>query len=193
MTPRAFRVSTRTLAFAALLLGAGGLCLGAGWWLRPIVDAEQAVREGRLQSALERYGAAERRFGAIPRRLLPGLYDFVITNELAVTYALTQYDAVIDKAGATGSSGGKFWAGCALFVKADVAWAKTDTRMSLLAQAQEEFRRAIEVSSSDFDAKFNYELTSTLLAGLRKNPDAERPREMNLLRPSNAQPPKKVG
>lgn len=188
-------MSARTLVFAVLLLGFGGFLLGAGWWLRPIADAQQAVREGRLQPALERYGVAEKRFAAIPvsKRLLPGLYDLVIQNELSIMYALNQYDAVIDKAGATGSPGGKFWAGCALFVKADVEWMKTDTRMSWLTQAQEEFRRAIEASSSDFDAKFNYELTGKLIAGLRKDPNLERPKEMNLLRPSDAQAPKKVG
>ena len=195
MKPRAFRVSLHTFAFAALLLILGGFLLGAGWWLHPIGDAEQAVREGRLQPALESYGVAEKRFAAFPvsKRLLPELYDLVIKNELSVMYALSQYDAVIDKAGATGTPGGKFWAGCALFVKADVEWMKPETRMSWLAQAQEEFRRAVEASSADFDAKFNYELTGKLIAGLRKDPNAERPKEMNLLKPSNAQSPKKVG
>jgi hypothetical protein len=183
------------LVFAGLLLVFGGLLLGAGWWLRPIADAEQAVSDGRLQPALESYGVAEERFATLPlsKRLLPGLYDLVIKNELAVLYALNQYDAVIDKAGATGTPGGRFWAGCALFVKADLEWMKTETRMSWLAQAQEEFRRAVEVSPADFDAKFNYELTAKLLAGLRKDPNIERPRDMNLLKPAEAQLGKKVG
>jgi hypothetical protein len=181
--------------FAGVLLVLGGLLLGAGWWLRPIADAEQAVRDGRPQPALERYGVAEKRFSDLPlsKRLLPGLYDLVITNELAVMYALTQYDAVIDKAGATGTPGGKFWAGCALFVKADVEWMKPERRMSWLAQAQEEFRRAIEASPADFDAKFNYELTAKLIAGLRNDPNVERPRDLNLLKPAGAQSPKKAG
>jgi len=187
------RVSQRMFVVALVLLLGGGLFLAGGWWLRPIIDAEHAMDERSLEHALERFALAERRFELVPvsKRVLPGLYDLVVTNELSLMYALQQYDAVIDKAGATGVPGGRFWAGCALFAKG-AQEAKAEARIGWLSQSQEEFRRALEHASTQWDAKFNYELVAKLIADAWKKPDTEQ--EMKLVKPSpGGQPPRKVG
>ncbi len=195
MEPRGVRVSVRTFVFTSVLLLVGAGLFVAGWWLHPIVDAQRAAREGRLEQALASYGRAERRFASTPlaRRLAPSLYDLVVTNELSILYTLKRYDEVIDKAGATGTRGSSFWAGCALFTKGDLAALSPDKRMTWLSEAQEQFRRAVENAPSDFDAKFNYEVTTKLIAGVEKAPNAPKPADLNLLTPSNIQTPKKVG
>lgn len=193
MTLKNLRVSARMFVFAVLLLVLGAVLLAAGWWVRPVFDAERAAEANRLEEALERYAAAERRFELVPvtKRLLPGLYNLVIANELSVMYALQQYDAVVDKAGATGAPGGRFWAGCALFAKAAYEQ-KAEARLGWLSQSQEEFRRALEVSPTHWDAKFNYELIARLIADQWKKPDAEK--QMKLVKPSpQRHPPPRVG
>lgn len=182
-----FHVSLGMFAFAVLLLLVGSVLIGTAWFLRPITEAEQADREGHPERALELYGVGEKRFDAIPlsKRLLPRLYDFVVTNELSVMYSLQQYDAIIDKAGTTGVPGGRLWAGCALFGKGALE-SKPDARMGFLSQSQEEFRRALEVSSSDWDVKFNYELTAKVIAELRKPPQSQKQQMIKPLKP----PPK---
>ena len=56
----------------------------------------------------------------------------------------------------------------------------------------EEFRRALEHTSTHWDAKFNYELVGKLIADAWKKPDTEQ--QMKLVKPSRArQPPPKVG
>ncbi len=193
------RVSLRVFAAAAGLLVLGVILIIGGWWVRPIAQAEDAVGAGRLESALEHYAAAESRFDAVPgsKRFIPRLYDLVLSNELSVMYSLKQYDSVIDKAGATDSAGGKFWAGCALFVKADLENLEgrrgADKRLSWLSQAQQQFRDAINASPTNFDAKFNFEITSKLIASVKKDPNVEIPKDLKLLTPSSAQAPKKIG
>jgi hypothetical protein len=192
---KGIRLSVRTFVFAVALLLVGAVCLAAGRWLSPILDAQQAAREGRLQQAVASYAVAEKRFASMPlvKRVLPNLYDMVVTNELRVLYTLKQYDEVIDKAGATATRGGNFWAGCALFAKGDLALMTPDKRMKWLSEAQEEFRRAVQNAPSDFDAKFNYEVTTRVIAGARRAPKTPRPTDLNLLTPSNLQTPRKVG
>jgi len=186
--------SIRSLVIAVVLFVLGALLIGAGWTLRPIGEAQAAVQDGRLLQGLQSYSAAERRLTEIPlaTRVAPAWYDAVVTNELALMYALKRYDDVIDKSGATGARGAKFWAGCALFVKADLEDAP-EKRMALLSEALSAFRDAIQASPADFDAKYNYEVTSKLIAHVRQDPNAERPKDLNLVTPSSAKPPKKVG
>ena len=186
MTLRGFRVSLGMFVSAVLLLVVGAGLLGARWWLRPISDAEQAVREEQLGRALERYAVAEKRFDLMPvsKRVLPDLYDRVITHQLSLMYSMQRYDEVIEKAGSSGSPGGRFWAGCALYAKA-AREMKPDARLGWLSQSQEEFRRALEISPGDWDVKFNYELMGKLIGELRKQPKQEM---MKLLKP----PPKNL-
>ena len=160
------------LMSAGALLVTGAILLGAGWWVRPIAEAEDAVQEGRVDGALELYGVAERRFDTIPvsKRVLPGLYDAVVANELSLLYSLGRYEEIIQKAGAAGVPGGSFWAGSALFAKA-LQESKPGARMGWLLQSQEEFRRALEFSPGDWDAKFNFEAIGRLIAELQKQPE----------------------
>ncbi|MGE0451111.1 MAG: hypothetical protein AB7Q29_16180 [Vicinamibacterales bacterium] len=187
------RTSPKTLVWGMTGLLAAMILIAAGRWLGPMAEGQHAMQEGRLQAALERYGTAERRLAgsAAGRRLLPSLRDRAVSNELSLMYSLKQYDEVIDRAGAVESAAARFWAGCALFAKADVDISDKN-RLTWMAQAQREFRRAIEANPDDFDARFNYELTGRLIAGMKKDPLLERPKDLQMLTPSSAQAPRKV-
>jgi hypothetical protein len=190
---RRWFASPTILAIGVLGLLAGAILIVAGRWFSPMVSAQQAMKEGRLQVALIEYRSAERRLAgsAIVRRLLPEVYDSAISSELAIMYSLKQYDDVIDKAGATGSPAARFWAGCALFAKADID-VSDKNRLNWMAQAQQEFRGAVAAEPDNFDARFNYELIAKLIAGMKKDPTIERPKDLQMLVPSSAQAPKKV-
>jgi hypothetical protein len=193
MASRTRFVSAKALAAGLVGVLAGVALIMAGGWFGPMVRAQRAMKDGRLQEALLDYRTAERRLAgsSIVRRLLPNVYDAAVSNELAIMYSLKQYDDVIDKAGATGSPAARFWAGCALFVKADID-VSDKNRLNWMAQAQQEFRGALEATPHDFDARFNYELTALLIASMKKDPTIERPKDLQLLVPSSAQAPKKV-
>jgi len=193
MASRAWFVSPKVVTIGVLGLLTGALLIMAGRWFSPMVSAQQAMKDGRLQEALLEYRNAERRLAgsSIVRRLLPEVYDSAISSELAIMYSLKQYDEVIDKAGASGSSAARFWAGCALFAKADVDISDKN-RLNWMAQAQQEFRGAIDAEPDNFDARFNYELIARLIAGMKKDPTIERPKDLQMLVPSSAQAPKKV-
>lgn len=198
MTLKQFRVPIGVFVAAVLLLMFGAAFLGASWWLRPMGEAEQAMSHGEIERALERYEAAHRRFNRVPfaRSLLPGTYDLVLANELSLLYSLQRYDAVIEQAAAEdGHQAAPFWAGCALFDKG-LMEDRPDARQGWIAQAHQEFRRALDLSSGDWDTKFNYELTGKLLAGLQKQPQTPKQDLMKLLRESpkaQREPVRKVG
>ncbi|HEX7942627.1 MAG TPA: hypothetical protein VF488_12520 [Gemmatimonadaceae bacterium] len=193
MHARSWLTTSRTLAWGAMLLVTGIALLVGARWFAPIVSAQQAMREGRSRDALDSYRVAEERLGRsfLARRLAPSLYDTALSNELSIMYALKQYDDVIDKAGATQSAAGRFWAGCALFSKADVD-VSSKNWMNWMSQAQQEFRAALDADPSDFDARFNYELAGRLILSMKQDPTVERPKDLQLLVPSSAQAPKKV-
>jgi hypothetical protein len=192
------RVSSGLFVVCALLLMVGVLCLGASWWLRPIAEAEQAMSVGASERAVERYAAAHERFDRVPitKIIFPGVYDLVIANELSLLYSLQRYDEVIEKAGAEDANeAAPFWEGCALFDKG-LMEEKPEARVGWISQAHQQFRRALDVASNDWDAKFNYELTGRLIGGLQKQPQAPGQDMMKLLRESpkaEHQPVRKVG
>lgn len=177
----------------ALLTGAA-LLVGAAW-LRPLAEGEQALREGRLEPALERFAAAEARFDRLPatRQVLPSAYAASQANQLFLLYRLSRHDALIEKA-ATAAPGAPvhFWTGCALFAKARDE-ENAEARLSWLGRAGDEFRKALELEPDDWDTKFNYELTQRLLLELRKQPKAPPTQLLQLLRPKpkEGQPPAK--
>ena len=193
-----FRVPSSVFVGCLLLLIVGALCLGASWWLRPIAEAEQAMRDGAAERAVERYGAAQARFDRVPiaKSIFSGTYDLVIASELSLLYSLQRYDEVIEKAGAEeANAAAPFWEGCALFDKG-LMEEKPEARIGWISEAHQEFRRALDLASNDWDTKFNYELTGKLIGGLQKQPQTPSQDMMKLLRESpkaEHQPVRKVG
>jgi hypothetical protein len=175
--------AARVLSLLALV---SGIALVAIWaWIRPLSDADRAVRAGNLEVALEGYSAAEARFDRLPlvKRLLPAAYEASVANQLWLLYRLRRYDAVLDKVSSAPPSGpAHFWAGCALYEKARTE-ENPDSRVSWLDRAADEFRQALEYAPDVWDAKYNYELSSRLLAQIEKQPKTPEKQLLELLRP----------
>ena len=190
-------MKNRVFGIAAVLLPVGGLLLAANWWLGPVFEAEQAMRNGNAARAAESYAIVHRRFDRIPfaKNALPGVYRVVIANELPALYALRRYDEIIDKASVEEENGAApFWAGCALFDQG-LMEEKPEARAGLISQSHQEFRRALDLAPGDWDAKFNFELTGKLISGLQRQPQTTKEDMMKLLReaPKEREPPRKVG
>jgi hypothetical protein len=198
VTLRDFRFSTAVFAGSSVVFILGLLLLAASWWVRPISEAEQAMRDGHLEQALAGYAVVRERFEKVPisRSLLPGVYDVVTANELSLQYSLERYDDILEKAGTSGGNdAASFWAGCALFDKG-LLEEKPDARVGWISQAHQEFRRALELTPDDWDTKFNFELTGKLTSGLQKQPQTSKQDMMKLLRESpktDRQPVRKIG
>ena len=180
-----------------LLLLTGLALIGYARWTNAIDEADSALADGRLDQAVARYAAAEARFDSIPavRQLAAIEYTRAFANHLMALYRLQRYDEVIDLSQkAPAESQPHFWSGAALFQKAAVE-EKPDVRLAWLGRAEDEFRKAIEAAPSDWDTKFDFELTERLVAALRKQPNAPPRQLMQLLRPPTAgqKNPRKVG
>ncbi len=181
-----------------LALVAGAAFLAADAWLRPLRTAERELAGGDVAGALRDFGVAEARFDRAPatKQVLPAAYEASITNQLWVLYQTEDYDALIEKAATSPASHGvRFWAGCALFQKGRVE-EQAEARLGWLGRAEEEFRKALELSPDDWDTKFDYELTKKLLQELKKNPKTPPKQLIQLLRPqpkAGGQPAKRVG
>lgn len=167
-----------------LLLLCGCALVAYGRWARPLMDAEQAIRDGKFELALEHCKTGEARFDkiSVAKQLFSSHYQTILYTEVWLLYRLKQYDATIEKAG--NSPEGPlphFWAGCAFFEKARQE-EKPEARLGWLSRSEEEFHKALELNPGDWDAKFNNELAKRLLAELRKQPK-NNPPLMKLLRP----------
>jgi hypothetical protein len=180
-----------------LLFLSGAALVGYARWTRPIAAADTALAEGRLQDAVAGYVRGEARFDGLPaaRQLFAAEYARAYANHLSALYAGKHYDAVIDLAEkAPAEAGPHFWSGCAFFEKAAVE-EKPDARLGWLTRAEDEFRKAIERTPSDWDTKYDFELTTRLAAELRKQPKTPPKQLMQLLRPpqSATKQPRRVG
>lgn len=189
------RASVTTLVILLLILGAA--LIGYARWTNAIDRADIALAAGRLDQAVAGYAAAEARFDSIPavRQLAAVDYDRAFANHLTALYRLQRYDEVLDLAQkAPVESQPHFWSGAALFQKATLE-EKPDARLAWLSRAEDEFRKAVEGAPSDWDTKFDFELTTRLAAALRKQPNAPPKQLMQLLRPPTAaqKNPRKVG
>lgn len=187
------------LVVASLLAFAGGAALVAyGRWSRPMVVAADAVAHRDSARALSAYELSEARFRRFSptQRMLGGDYARLTHNQLALLYQTGQYDAAIDKAeGAPPAAAPHFWAGCALFAKSRDEETAEGT-LIWLSRAEEEFKRALERTPDDWDAKYNYELCARRAAALRREPKKTPSLLLPLLRPqpkAGRQPVKKVG
>jgi hypothetical protein len=169
------RVTSLITVLALLAFAAGTALVAYGRWTRPITAASASLEAGDAQAALAPYGESIRRFRALPmsQRLLSRDFSLVFYNQLAVLYDLHRYDDVIERAvDAPPASAPHFWAGCALFRKG--AEQKTrEAQLEWLTRAQDEFKLALVAAPADWDAKFNYELTSRLAAALRPSADTK--------------------
>src|SRR5436190_22573708 len=172
-------------ALAVLLLASGVALIGYARWTRGLTDADSAFADGRLEEAVVAYQAAEQRFDAMPaaKQAVPGEYTRAVGNHLLALYRLKRFDEVIDVAQtAPVAASPSFWAGCAFFQKATAEQAP-EARLGWLTRAEEEFRKAIEAAPDDWDTKFDFELTTRLVAELRKQPNTPPKQLMQLLRP----------
>ncbi len=148
-----------------VLLVLGAVLFAYARWTRPLSAAMADVDAGALDAAEEQLRIAEARFDRMAplKEIVPIEYDSIIHHELWLLYRHGQYDAVIEKADASRPTGTThFWAGCALFQKAR-AEEQQGPRLGWLTRSEEEFRRALELQSDDWDTKYDYELTRRLV------------------------------
>lgn len=201
MIPR-FRSLFILVAVLALLLGVALLAYGR--WSRPLLEAAAALDSGDSERALGAYGQAAERFEtfAPTKQLMAKDFALVNYNRLALLYERGEYDALIEAAeAAPQESAPHFWMGCALFAKS-VQETKPETQLEWLGRAEEEFKLALKDAPSDWDTKYNYELSARLAAAMRNQGKGKQNQTaptnlMQLLRPQPTQrqqrPIKKVG
>jgi hypothetical protein len=150
---------------------------------------------GDFETAVAKYVGAQARFDSIPstKQLFAKDYHHVVSNHLYALYHLGRLDALIEEAAKSPEEAQPhFWAGCALFLKAQ-AEEETDSALAWLTRAEEEFRKAVVAAPNDWDTKYDYELTTRLAAALRKEPKTPPKQMMELLRPpTGAKPVRRV-
>ena len=193
-------VSGGTFAMAVLAVLAGGALLWLATWISPLVAADTAVREGRLTDGLNEFKTAESRLSQIPalQQVAPALLGSVQANQVRLLYQMQRYDEAIEKAGdSTSVHGTHFWSGCAMFARA-AAEERGETRLEWFERAEGEFRTALSAAPDDWDTKYNYELTRSLLNRLREEPETPRRLLFELLRPQSPRsggtaPPRRTG
>lgn len=127
-------------------------------------------------------------------RSLQSIADF--ETQLELLYTQERYDDLIEKSATrTEQPLAHFWTGCAFIQKANLE-EKKEAALVWLHRAEDEFRQALEANSSDWDTKYNFELTKRLISDLEQPAKKNETRTMKLLRPQpKAGPPsiKKVG
>lgn len=189
---------TFAAALLAVLMGSGLLWLAT--WLAPLASADAAVRDGRLSDGLADYQRAEARLSQVPglSQVTPSLLGSVQAHQVRLLYEMQRYDEAVEKAGtSTSVHGTHFWSGCALFARAS-AEERGEARLEWFERAEGEFRAALTAAPTDWDTKFNYELTRSLLTRLREEPETPRRLLFELLRPQAPQsggtaPPRRTG
>ena len=182
---------------AVLMLLVGAAAIGYAQWSRGITEGDASLAAGQLEQALVSYRTAEGRFDRIPatKQLFAADYNHVITNQLWLMYRLGRFDETIDKAERSPDTASPhFWSGLAFFEKAR-AEEKPDARLGWLSRAEEELHRAVQATPTDWDTKFDFELTTRIVTELRKQPKTPAKQMMQLLRPptSTSKPVRRVG
>lgn len=180
-----------------LMLVCGAGLVAYARWTDVIDEADAALASGGYDQALAAYERASARFDVTPaaRQMFAAEYNRIAENRLWILYRMKRFDETIEAAEhAPLGAAPHFWAGCAFFEKAR-AEQNPETRMGWLARAQEELRKAVEAAPDDWDTKFDYELSSRLVAELRKQPKTPPAQMMQLLRPPTpgAKTPRRVG
>ena len=178
-----------------LLVGAGLFVHGV--WTRPLLEADRAAGDGRLDEALTAYRAAAARFErlGLARGLFADAHADALGNQLALLYRKGDFTAVIDQAASRpAAAGSHFWAGLAL-MQLGMAEGKVDLQLTWFSRAEEELKRALQAAPDDWDTKVNYEIAARVVSEMRKGPTRRIENPLQLLRPQPAQgaTPRKVG
>jgi tetratricopeptide (TPR) repeat protein len=159
--------------------------------LRDMDRARSLYAQGDLQTALGVYQRVEGRLRAHRAiRLIPaGDRQTLLLNQARLLYALNRYDDAIDQLQKEDEISGIATDGRFHLLRGNIAFRRTlqdfrrprtadmDTSRSAgdlnilregLIQAEDNFRQALELSSNDWDAKYNYELVDGMLKALRE-------------------------
>ena len=200
------RLRSSAIAVAVVALLAGAVLFVYGRWSAPAQAATAAAAAGEIDTALKTYADLGARFKRFPvtQQVLADDRALIADNHLALLYRQQRWDDVIDVAvDAPPEASPHFWAGCAFFKKG-LAEKKEEAQLEFFTRAEDEFKLALGTASTDWDTKFNYELSARVANALRPPSKGGKEQKsvpsslMQLLRPQQQQqqqqrPVKKVG
>ncbi len=180
-------ISSGTFVLALLAVMAGISLVWLASWTTPLAAAERALADGRLSDSLNDLRTAEARLSQVPalEQVAPTLLANVQANQVRLLYQMERYDEAVEKAGSsTASHGAHFWAASSLFARGS-SEEQPQARLEWFERAEGEFRAALALAPTDWDTKYNYELTRSLLDRLREEPETPRRLLFELLRPES--------
>lgn len=175
------------IAAAALLLLAVSLgFLSYGRALRQLATANRLLEAQDYAAAERAYMEAEDRMahGIVPAGIYRSSYRLLVFNEARLFEATrrdTELARLLERVATqhpelANDPEYHFWAGIEEYAKAASVTEKQAVRASL-QRASDSFRLVLAAGDNDWDAKYNYELTARLLAGMKKS--EETPEKMN--------------
>ena len=174
---------------ALLILAASLGLVSYAQWVRGIAEGNRALADENYSAAGQAYGAAEQWFDhtSLPSAFLRTGYQRLVFNQARFFNATKKYDdlAHVLEAGAAHSPElvnepeYHFWMGIVEYRKAVAETDKQAVRAGL-QRASDSFRMALASGpdAADWDAKYNYEFVSRLLAGMRNKND-DTPEKLN--------------
>jgi tetratricopeptide (TPR) repeat protein len=156
---------------AALIFAAAAL--GYGWWLLKFEEGNRAVERGELEEARRIYEQASIPFERVPfaAQLLRRDFAKLRFNQVRLAYREGDPEAALEiLEEAAGRSPAikdtaefSFWVGNLIFRRA-LQTADPADAVELLKQALSEYQRGLVAQPDDWDLKYNFELTKTLLS-----------------------------
>lgn len=196
--PRRFTRSAAGLIGVLFILALSGVALAYASWLRGIERSNQFLAEGNTAASLQGYDKALRTVAVLPSsiRIVLAGYRELIYNRARALYVAQRPDELtrfLESQSAVApqladDAEYQYWIGNVQFNNATAQKDKQQVQ-SGLQQAAESYRRALAAAPGDWDAKYNYELTSRLLEGLSKGKekDLEKSKrgQMKILREDN--------
>lgn len=195
----------RLLAGVAILIAAAlsVIAVQYGSWLRSIASANDALAGGAAQQALAQYDRAITGPPGIPLAANPEGHRQALFNRARALYQLQRYDELTrfleSQAAANpqlpSDAEYQYWMGNVQFQRAIGQKEKQQVQAGL-QQAAESFRRAVAEAPSDWDFKYNYELSMRLLESMLRGKDDEFERmkrgQMKILREDNEAKPEQM-
>lgn len=180
---------SRQLAIAAsalLLLAVSLAFLSYGRAIRQLATANRLLEAQDYTAAERAYTEAEHRMthGFLPAGIYRSSYRMLAFNEARLFEATRRYTdlaRLLERVATrhpelANDPEYHFWVGIEEYAKATSVTGKQAVRASL-ERASDSFRLALTAGDTDWDAKYNYELTARLLAGMKKS--EETPEKMN--------------